>query len=123
MEITVHGKHSPVPESLKQFAAEKAGHLEKYLSTITSVDVQLYEDGKPHKTTGTHVANLTVTTPGPVFRSKVTSVDPRAGLDDAIERIERQIKEFKRKRSGKPAHAKPKAPLIPAPETSEEEAG
>ena len=104
MQITVHGKHKRVPKSLQEFAIEKMAHLERYMSTITNVDVELYEDGR------SHVAHVTVSTPGPVFRSKVTADEPHAGIDIALNRLERQVKEFKRKRSGKPAHAKAKLP-------------
>jgi len=114
LEITIHGKHNHVPDSLREFAIEKMEHLSKYMSTITSVDVEMYEEGKAHKSPLVSVVHVTVATPGPVFRSKVTSSDPRAGIDTALERLERQIKEFKRKRSGKPAHAGPKAPLVEA---------
>lgn len=106
MEINVHGKHNKVPKALSDFATQKMQHLGKFLSTITTVDVELYEDGR------SHVAHVTVSTPGPVFRSKVTSAEPHAGIDTAMNRLERQIKEFKRKRSGKPPHAKAKAPLL-----------
>ena len=108
MEITVHGKHSYVAKPLQKFAIEKMEHLGKYLSTITTIDVELYEDGKP-KNGNSHVAHVTVSTSGPVFRTKVTSDDPRAGIDIAQARLERRLKEFKRKRSGKPLHSRPKA--------------
>lgn len=108
MEITVHGKNNQVPKPLQRFAVEKMEHLGKYLSTITTIDVQLYEDGKPRNGSG-HVAHITVSTSGPVFRTKVTSSDHRACIDIALERLERRIKEFKRKRSGKPPHSRTKA--------------
>lgn len=107
MEITVHGKHSPVEKALSQFATDKMSNLGKFLSTITSIDVELYEEGKPRNGSG-HVAHITVSTPGPVFRSKVVSSDPHACIDIALDKLERQIVEFKRKRSGKPAHSRPK---------------
>lgn len=103
MEINVHGKHSHVPKSLQEFAEEKMQHLGKYLSTIRSIDVEIYKEGAR---TETHVAHVTVSTSGPVFRSKVSSQDPRASIDIAADRLERRLKEFKRRRSGKPLHSR-----------------
>ena len=103
MQIVVHGKSSHVPKALQAFAIEKLEHLSKFISTIDSIDIEIYQEGKPRDGNG-HVAHVTVTTGGPVFRSKVVSSDPRACIDIAAKRLERNIKEFKRKRSGKPAH-------------------
>lgn len=121
MEITVHGKHSHVPRGLQQFATQKMEHLGRYLSTITTIDVELYEEGK-HRNGNGHIVHVTVSTSGPVFRSKVTASDHRAGIDIAVQRLERRLKEFKRRRSGKPAHSRPKAsPADKAKGTSQEE--
>lgn len=120
MQITVHGRHFEVPEDLRRFAEQKLGHLSKYISTIETIDVEFSEDGKGHKPGTANLVNVTVQTPGPVFRSKVSSFDPRAGVDQALKRLERQVKEFKRMRSGKPAHPKPK--VAPPPKDSDTEA-
>jgi len=113
MQISVRGRHHHVPEDLQEFATHKMEHLGKYLSTIDSIDVELYEDGKGHKPV-TNVVHVTVHAGGTVFRSKVASGEPKAGIDIALQRLERRVKEFKRMRSGKPAHAKPKGPAVPA---------
>ena len=108
MEITVRGRHEHVPKDLRDFAVHKLEHLSRYLSTIEAIDVELYEDGSP-KTGNGRVAHVTVSTSGPTFRAKVDSSDLRASIDIAYERLERKLKEFKRKRSGKPAHSRLKA--------------
>jgi putative sigma-54 modulation protein len=107
MEITIRGRDGHVPERLKEFATHKAERLGRFLSTITTVDMELYEDGSP-KATGAHVAELTVATSGPVFRAKGAASDPRASIDMAVDRLERRLKEFKRRRSGRPAHSRPR---------------
>jgi ribosomal subunit interface protein len=114
MEITVRGRHEHVPRPLQEFAVRKLEHLSRYLSTINSIDVELYEDGSP-KTGNGRVARVTVSTSGPTFRAKADSTDLRASIDIAYERLERKLKEFKRKRSGKPAHSRLKAPPADIP--------
>ncbi|MGH2767501.1 MAG: ribosome hibernation-promoting factor, HPF/YfiA family [Actinomycetota bacterium] len=110
MEIRVRGRHGQVPEGLRAFAHEKVGHLGKYLSTITSIDLELDRDGA--RTGNPFVIRLTVATSGPVFRSKATSGDAHSAIDMAVERVGRRVKEFKRRRSGRPPHAR--ARVVPA---------
>jgi hypothetical protein len=51
-------------------------------------------------------------TSGPVFRSRVVCDDPMAGIDVAVERLSRRLKEFKRRRSGRPLHSRPKTAVL-----------
>lgn len=120
MDITIRGKHNHVPKALQEFAVDKSQHLGRFLSTITSVDIELYEDGKPRDGKGM-VAHITVSTTGPVFRAKATTDDFHLSIDTAVARLERRVKEFKRKRSGRPAHGKGKRPegSLPAKEPTE----
>lgn len=113
MDITVRRREGHVSERLREFATHKLERLPRFMPTITAIDVELYEDGSP-KSTGVHVAELTVATSGPVFRSKGTASDPRASIDMAMERLERRMKEFKRRRSGRPAHANSRPKVISA---------
>ncbi|MGH2731504.1 MAG: ribosome hibernation-promoting factor, HPF/YfiA family [Actinomycetota bacterium] len=107
MDITVRGNHETLSESLRRFAVGKAEHLGKYLSTIDTIEVELDRDGRPTGAGG-HVVRITAATSGPVFRSKATSGDPHAAIDLAVERLSRRLKEFKRRRSGRPLHARSK---------------
>jgi ribosomal subunit interface protein len=120
MDITVRRREGHVSERLREFAAHKLERLGRFMPTITSVDVELYEEGSP-KATGVHVAELTVLTTGPVFRSKGTASDPRACIDMAVERLERRLKEFKSRRSPRPAHANSR-PKVFSADTSPEDA-
>lgn len=111
MEITVHGKHNHVPDSLGAFAQEKFGRLPKYLPTITTIDVELYEEGK-HKD-ASHHCEVAVVADGPTFRAKTTAKDHKACIDIAVDRLKVQLTEANRKRSGKPAHARPAKEALP----------
>lgn len=104
MDIKVHGKHTHVSESLELFVTEKVGKLSKYLPTITDIEVELYEEGKIKN--HNHVAEVTVLANGPSFRAKTTSSDHKACIDIAVERLTRQLTDFHRKRSRKPAHSR-----------------
>ena len=112
MEIKVHGKHTVVSSSLERFAAEKLSRLNRYGRSIRLIDVELYEEGRLKD--GNHIAEVAVTTDGPSFRAKTYAADHRAAIDIAVDRLTRQMTDFKRKTLGKPAHARhPKAPVGP----------
>lgn len=105
LRVTVHSQHGHLPESLKEAVAGKVACLSKFLSTIDTIDVEIDKDGHD-----TFLVRAKVATAGPVFRSRVTSAgDPLSGVDVAVERLSRRLKEFKRLRSGRPLHSRPKA--------------
>lgn len=104
MEIKVHGKHNHISDSLERFAAEKLTRLTKYGSTISLIDVELYVEGRLKGEN--HIAEVAVATSGPSFRAKTYAADHRAAIDLAVDRLSRQMADFKRKNSGKPAHAR-----------------
>ena len=107
MDITVRSQHGHIPGSLQDLTASKMEGLGKFLRTITSIDVEVDRDGRPNRSNA-FLVRVSVMTPGPVFRSKVICDDPMAGIDVAVERLSRRLKEFKRRRSGRPLHSRPK---------------
>jgi ribosomal subunit interface protein len=117
MEIFVHSQHGHIPDSLRDLVATKMGGLGKFLSTISKIDVEIDKDGH------SYLVRAVVATPGPVFRSRVTCDDPVAGIDVAVERLSRRLKEFKRRRSGRPLHSKPKTASLAGSQTGSETAG
>lgn len=105
MEIKVHGKHNHVSDSLERFAAQKLSRLSRFVPSISMIDVELYEEGRVKD--GSHIAEVAVTTNGPSFRTKTSAADHRAAIDLALDRLSRQMTDFKRKTLGKPAHSRP----------------
>lgn len=113
MQIKVHGKHNHISDSLERFAEEKLARLNKYAPSIDLIDVELYEEGRTKD--GSHVAEVAVATSGPSFRAKTTAADHRAAIDLAVDRLSRQMSDFKRKSLGKPAHARHAKEANPPP--------
>ncbi|HEX2052979.1 MAG TPA: ribosome-associated translation inhibitor RaiA [Actinomycetota bacterium] len=113
MEIKVHGRHTEISDSLERFAEEKLSRLTKYGPAIQLIDVELYQEGRLKN--GSHFAEVAVTCKGLSFRAKTCAADYRAAIDIALDRLSRQMTESKRRRQGKPAHARHgKEPAAPA---------
>jgi ribosomal subunit interface protein len=85
--------------------------LGRFLRTITSIDVEVDRDGGRNRSNA-FLVRVSVMTSGPVFRSKVVCDDPMEGIDVAVERLSRRLKEFKRRRSGRPLHSRPKTAVL-----------
>jgi ribosomal subunit interface protein len=111
MDITVRSQHGHIPGSIQDLTASKMEGLGKFLRTITSIDVEVDRDGHASRSKA-FLVRVAVMTPGPVFRSRVMCDDPMAGIDVAVERLSRRLKEFKRRRSGRPLHSRPKTAPI-----------
>lgn len=122
MDITVRSQHGHIPGSLQEFTASKMEGLGKFLRTITSIHVDVDRDGRPNRSNA-FLVRVSVMTPGPVFRSRVICDDPAAGIDVAVERLSRRLKEFKRRRSGRPLHSRPKPVASSAPASGGEPSG
>jgi ribosomal subunit interface protein len=111
MDITVRSQHGHIPGSIQDLTASKMEGLGKFLRTITSIDVEVDRDGRPNRSNA-FLVRVAVMTPGPVFRSRVICDEPMAGIDVAVERLSRRLKEFKRRRSGRPLHSRRKTAPI-----------
>jgi ribosomal subunit interface protein len=114
VEITVRSQHGHIPDSLHQFTSSKMEVLGKFLSTISTIDVEVDRDGRPKGPNG-YLIRVAVATAGPVFRSRVLCDDPAEGIDVAVERLSRRLKEFKRRRSGRPLHSRRKTVPVVVP--------
>ena len=114
VEIIVRSQHGHIPDSLHQFTSSKMEVLGKFLSTISTIDVEVDRDGRPKGPNG-YLIRVAVATSGPVFRSRVTCDDPAVGIDVAVNRLSRRLKEFKRRRSGRPLHSRPKTVPVVVP--------
>jgi ribosomal subunit interface protein len=107
VEIIVRSQHGHVPQPLANLASAKVEGLGRFLSTIQTIAVEVDRDGNPSRGGG-YLIRVAVATAGPVFRSRVSCDDPMTGVDLAVDRLSRRLKEFKRRRSGRPLHSRPK---------------
>jgi putative sigma-54 modulation protein len=97
MLLTVKGKNVEVTEALRGYAERKLGKLSKQLADQTRIELELAVERNPSIPNG-HVAEATVWTKGPVLRARETSADMKASIDLLVEKLERQVVRYRRKR-------------------------
>ena len=97
MRLQVKGKNVEVTDSIRRYAEEKLGKLERQLADPTRVELELAVERNP-SISANHVAEATIWTKGPVLRAREASADHKASIDQLVDKLERQVKRYREKR-------------------------
>lgn len=89
MKTTVTGRHIEVTSALKAYVEERINHLARYSSRATEASVILTVEKYRHQ------ADVTVNVNGTVLQATEETSEMYASIDQAVEKIERQIKKLK----------------------------
>jgi putative sigma-54 modulation protein len=97
VRLQVKGKNVEVNDSLKSYAQEKLGKLDKHLNETTRLELELAVERNP-SISANQIAEATVWTKGPILRARESSPDMRASIDQLVEKLERQARRYRDKR-------------------------
>jgi len=89
MKTTVTGRHIEVTPALKAYVEERINHLARYSNQATEASVILTVEKYRHQ------ADVTVNVNGTVVQATGETSEMYASIDQAVEKIERQIKKLK----------------------------
>ena len=103
MRLQVKGRHIEVTDSLFQYAERKLSKLARHLSDESRCELELIVEHNP-SISENQVAEATIWTKGPVLRAREASTDMYASIDMVAEKLERQVKRYRERRSRKGAH-------------------
>ena len=123
MKLQVKGRNVDVTDSLFSHAERKLGKLAKHLSDESRCELELAIEHNP-SISDKQVAEATVWTKGPILRARESSSDMYVSIDQVADKLERQVKRYRERRSRKGAqhiavhHAPP--PTEPAALPDEE---
>ena len=98
MRLQVKGKNLEVSDSIRSYAEEKLGKLDRQLHELTRVELELAVEKNP-SISANQVAEATIWTKGPVLRAREASGDMRASIDQLTEKLLRQVKHYRDRRS------------------------
>src|SRR5918998_2898205 len=98
MRLQVKGKNVEVSDSLKDYARQKLGKLERHLNEASRLELELQVEKNP-SISANQIAEATIWTKGPVLRAREASGDMRASIDQLTEKLLRQVKHYREKRS------------------------
>jgi putative sigma-54 modulation protein len=97
VRLQVKGRNVEVSDSLKTYAQEKLGKLEKHLNDAARLELELAVEKNP-SIAANQIAEGTIWTKGPVLRARESSPDMRASIDMLVEKLERQARRYRDKR-------------------------
>jgi putative sigma-54 modulation protein len=97
VRLQVKGKNVEVSDSLRTYAQEKLGRLDKHLNDAARLEVELAVEKNP-SIAESQIAEGTIWTKGPVLRARESSPDMRASIDMLVEKLERQARRYREKR-------------------------
>jgi putative sigma-54 modulation protein len=114
MRLQVKGRNVEVSDSIRRYAEEKLGKLERQLADPTQVELELRVETNP-SIADSHVAEATIWTKGPTLRARESSIAFEASIDKLVDKLERQVKRYREKRSRREAgrRANGNAPMEP----------
>lgn len=121
MRLQVKGKNVEVSESLKGYAQEKLGKLDKHLHDATRLELELAVEKNP-SIAENQVAEATIWTKGPILRARERSTDMKASIDLLAEKLERQVRRYREKRRRGPNRNNNQIQLESRPVVPDEEA-
>jgi len=97
VRLQVKGKNVDVTDSLKDYALQKLGKLDKHLNDAARLELELHVERNP-SISQNQVAEATVWTKGPVLRARESSTDMKASIDLLVDKLERQARRYRDKR-------------------------
>jgi ribosome hibernation promoting factor len=119
MRLSVKGKNLEVSDSIKSYAEEKLGKLDRQLHELTQVELELAVERNP-SISANQIAEATIWTKGPVLRAREASGDMRASIDQLTEKLLRQVKHYRDRRTRRNMRSNGAVPSGGMPVTSEE---
>jgi len=122
MRLQVKGKNLEVSDSIRRYAEEKLGKLNRQLHELTQVELELRVEKNP-SIPQNQVAEATVWTKGPTLHAREASTDMRASIDQLTDKLLRQIEHYRAKRRRRQPRGNDIALPSGGPMSIEEEAG
>jgi putative sigma-54 modulation protein len=97
VRLQVKGKNVDVTDSIKDYALQKLGKLDKHLNDSARLELELQVEKNP-SIAQNQVAEATIWTKGPILRARESSTDMKASIDQLVDKLERQARRYREKR-------------------------
>jgi putative sigma-54 modulation protein len=122
LKIDMYSKDLELTDRIKDYATKKVSRLERYLNEIGECRVDLAYIKTARNASDRHVAQLTIRGKGFILRAEERADNIFAAIDEAVEKMTRQIERFKGKHWRNRGDGVSAAGEIPLPiEQAEEE--
>jgi putative sigma-54 modulation protein len=114
MRLQVKARHGPINDSVRRYAEEKLGKLDRRLHDLTLVELTFAREHNP-SIKDDHTAEAIVHTKGSNIVAREAAPTYEAAIDRLVDKLERQVERYRDKRTHelrrKGNHQEPPAPL------------
>lgn len=93
MQITVSGRQIEITDSLRSYAADKVGRVQKHFDHLTTMNVVLQVEKERH------LAEVTLHAKGATLAASAEAGDMYAAIDQVADKLDRQVLKHKEKLS------------------------
>jgi ribosome hibernation promoting factor len=100
MELSVKGKNLEVSDSIRKYAERKIGKLDKHVSKLARVELELAVEKNP-SISENQVAEATVRLKGHTLRAREATRDMKASIDELSAKLLRQVKDERDRKKAK----------------------
>ena len=100
MELSVKGKNLVVSDSIRSYAERKLSKLEKQVSKLARIEVELAVEKNP-SIAENQVAEATVWLKGHTLRAREATRHMKASIDELSEKLVRQVKSERERKTAK----------------------
>src|SRR5579864_2653508 len=100
MELQIKGKNLVVSDSIRSYAERKMSKLDKQMSKLARVEVELTVEKNP-SIAENQVAEATVWLKGHTLRAREATRDMKASIDELSEKLLRQVKDERDRKASK----------------------
>ncbi|MEX2165227.1 MAG: ribosome-associated translation inhibitor RaiA [Sulfuricaulis sp.] len=91
MQITVSGHQIEITESMRTYASEKVGRIQKHFDHVINANIVL------HVQKNQHIAEATIHARGTTMHANAEGADMYAAIDSVAGKLDRQVLKHKEK--------------------------
>ena len=100
MQLQVKGKNLEVSDSIRSYAERKLAKLDKQVHELTRIEVELAVERNP-SVAENQIAEATVWLKGHTLRAREATRDMKASIDELTEKLLRQVRDERDKKTSK----------------------
>ena len=98
MEVRVHTRNTSIDDRVRELAAEKLGHAARvFESQVADMDVEFSEEHNPRLAAERYRLEVTTAAAGKVIRVVSTAASAETAVDQAVDRLNLQLRRLKGK--------------------------
>ncbi len=119
LQVEVYTRNMELSDHIGEYVNKKVGKLDRYLSNIDHVRVDLAHVKAARNANDRHTAQITVRGRGFILRTEESADTILAALDLALEKMQRRIERYKGKRGRRRLDVRPEEETAPLEEIEE----